>query len=56
MGWVYSAISLSQEGEGVSLGAGSPWLGVFAQVLFKVFTCVGSSIFSFFFTGDISPK
>jgi hypothetical protein len=31
---VFSAISLSHEGEGVSLGAGSPWLGVFAQVLF----------------------
>jgi hypothetical protein len=27
-----SVFSVSQEGEGVSLGDGSPWLGVFAQV------------------------
>jgi len=33
-GGVFSAISLSQEGKGVSLGAGLPWLGVFVQVLF----------------------
>jgi len=33
-GGEFSAISISQEGKGVSLGAGLPWLGVFVQVLF----------------------